>query len=261
MSAGSDSPDTETIAIQTTANGQTVYVTSQHSASANDDGTENLRYNPNGSGNNAPNNGDHHLRYAEDLYPDRYDYQGHQGHVPNNAEAIKIELIRNQNSALHAAKMQHNGDPQHSQAEPKIQYTNLDVSPQNYYSIATEGYQPTGSGFAYLSAGPSKDYSIYQGSPNAVLYKGEINKINDERNCKRSRGAFGNGSNFVRNVLFRRSFARFGAQQSIQWQLIGSTSGSHLRCEFNTNVGLTSPTSLYDRMQTRTALLAAHARL
>lgn len=172
--AGSDSPDTETIAIQTTANGQTVYVTSQHSASANDDGTENLRYNPNGSANNAPNNGDHQLRYAEDPYPPRYEYQGHH-HVPNNAEEIKIELIRNQHSALHAAKMQHNGDLQHSQSEPKIQYTNLDVSPQNYYSIATEGYQPTGSGFAYLSTGPSKDYGIYQGSPNAVLYKGEIN--------------------------------------------------------------------------------------
>lgn len=177
--AGSDSPETETIAIQTTANGQTVYVTSQHSAaSANDDGIENLRYNPNGSGNNGgPSvNGEHQLRYAEDPYPPRYEYQAHH-HAPNNAEEIKIELIRNQHSALHAAKMQHNGDPQHSQPEPKIQYTNLDVSPQNYYSIATEGYQPTGSGFAYLSAGPSKDYGIYQGSPNAVLYKGEINSV------------------------------------------------------------------------------------
>lgn len=172
--AGSDSPDTETIAIQTTANGHTVYVTSQHPAAANDDGTDNLRYNPNGSGNGPNANGEHQLRYAEDPYPPRYEYQAHH-HAPNNAEEIKIELIRNQHSALHAAKMQHNGDPQHSQPEPKIQYTNLDVSPQNYYSIATEGYQPTGSGFAYLSAGPSKDYGIYQGSPNAVLYKGEIN--------------------------------------------------------------------------------------
>lgn len=171
--AGSDSPDTETIAIQTTANGQTVYVTS-HSASANDDGTENLRYNPNGGSNTGPNvNGEHQLRYPEDPYTPRYEYQAHH-HAPSNAEEIKIELIRNQHSALHA-KMQHNGDPQHSQSEPKIQYTNLDVSPQNYYSIAAEGYQPTGSGFTYLSAGPSKDYGIYQGSPNAVLYKGMMN--------------------------------------------------------------------------------------
>lgn len=68
-------------------------------------------------------------------------------------------------------------DEQHQQSEPKIQYTNLDVSPQNYYSISAEGYQPSGSGFAYLSTGPNKDYNIYQGSPNAVLYKGKFGFI------------------------------------------------------------------------------------
>lgn len=150
-----------------------MYVTSQHPVSANDDGTENLRYNPHGSGNGP--SGEHHLRY-EEPYPPRYEYQAHH-HGPNNPEEIKIELIRNQHPSLYASKMQHNGgDPQHGQSEPKIQYTNLDVSPQNYFSsVAIEGYQPTGSGLAYLSSGPSKDYGIYQGNPNAVLYKGEIN--------------------------------------------------------------------------------------
>lgn len=57
------------------------------------------------------------------------------------------------------------------QTEPKSQYTDLDVSPQNYYSIPSENYQPAGSGFAYLTTASNKDYSIYQ-NPNTVLYKG-----------------------------------------------------------------------------------------
>lgn len=63
---------------------------------------------------------------------------------------------------------------QQPQTEPKIQYTDLDVSPQNFYSIsaAADGYQPSGSGYAYLSTASNKDYGIYQGSPNTVLYKG-----------------------------------------------------------------------------------------
>lgn len=63
------------------------------------------------------------------------------------------------------------------QTEPKIQYTNLDVSPQNYYSISSDGYQPTGSGFTYLSTASNKDYGIYQGSPNTVLYKGSNERV------------------------------------------------------------------------------------
>lgn len=55
------------------------------------------------------------------------------------------------------------------QSEAKIQYTNLDVSPQNYY---IDGYPTAGSGYAYISTTTSnKDY-IYPGSPNTVLYKG-----------------------------------------------------------------------------------------
>lgn len=63
---------------------------------------------------------------------------------------------------------------QQPQSEPKSQYTDLDVSPQNYYSIPAENYQPGGSGFAYLTTSSNKDYSIYQGSPNTVLYKGSF---------------------------------------------------------------------------------------
>lgn len=62
----------------------------------------------------------------------------------------------------------------HHQQEPKIHYTNLDaiVPSQNYY-ISAEGFQPTGPGYTYLSTGPNKDFTVFQGSPNTVLYKGD----------------------------------------------------------------------------------------
>lgn len=134
----------------------------------------------------------------------------HNAH-PGSNEDIKIELIRNQH-ALHGKvlyflcileniwneqkpqtfrlervvltqfteqkpKQIHIEDAHQtaSQSEAKIQYTNLDVSPQNYYSITTDGYPSgAGSGFAYISTTSNKDY-IYPGSPNtSVLYKGSL---------------------------------------------------------------------------------------
>lgn len=71
-----------------------------------------------------------------------------------------------------ALQMHHPDDNHHN--EPKIHYTNLDtiVPSQNYY-ISAEGFQPPGGGYTYLSTGPNKDFTVFQGSPNTVLYKGD----------------------------------------------------------------------------------------
>lgn len=176
--AEGDSPGADIVATAA-ANGQTVYVTPAHQQpSASSDDAENLQYNPaSGSGPQ--------IRFEEDSYPNRYEYQqqhqqqqshSHSSTANNphgNPEEIKIELIRGQHASLHVGKIHGSaGDDPHNQSDSKIHYTNLDVSPHNYYSITTEGYQPPGSSFAYLSAGPNKDYNLYQGSPNTVLYKG-----------------------------------------------------------------------------------------
>lgn len=68
--------------------------------------------------------------------------------------------------------MHHTDDNHHN--EPKIHYTNLDtIVPSQPYYISTEGFQSPGSGYTYLSTGPNKDFAVFQGSPNTVLYKGD----------------------------------------------------------------------------------------
>ncbi|XP_055305547.1 endothelial transcription factor GATA-2-like isoform X2 [Sitodiplosis mosellana] len=157
----SDSPESGNIAIP---NNGTIYVTSQH---------PNAGENINGIRYAVPPE----VRFEDETYATaRYEYQ-HGQHHPNahnahsgSSDDIKIELIRNQH-ALHSKIHIEDAHQPTPQSEAKIQYTNLDVSPQNYYSIATDGY-PTGSGFAYISTTSNKDY-IYPGSPNTVLYKGD----------------------------------------------------------------------------------------
>lgn len=189
--SSSDSPESADLVIR---NNATVYVTTQHPTSVASENASGLRY-----------------AAASDVQYENYDnYQQHHHQTVhpnahgngNGDENIKIELIRNQHpihgkvhsntftntfiyvvqclrhfyhgigfffSQIHIEDVSQQPSPQ---TEKNVQYTNLDVSPQNYYNISTDGYQPTGSGFTYLSTSSNKDYSIYQGSPNTVLYKG-----------------------------------------------------------------------------------------
>ncbi|XP_031621496.1 uncharacterized protein LOC116339635 isoform X2 [Contarinia nasturtii] len=152
----SDSPESANIAIP---NNGTIYVASQHPNAS--DNLNGIRY------ATGPD-----LRF-EDEYGQRYEY-GQPPHAHNShsaaGEDIKIELIRNQHALHGKIHVEDAHQPPPPQSDTKIQYTNLDVSPQNYYSIA-DGY-PSGSGFTYISTTSNKDY-IYPGSPNTVLYKGD----------------------------------------------------------------------------------------
>lgn len=156
-----DSPEVGDLTIQ---NNPTVYVTAQHPNSTPNEDPNGLRY-----------AAAHEVRYENYDYPHAQHHQAihHNAHGASNGDVIKFELIRNQHS-MHASKMHASIEEAHQQPPPqtesKIQYTNLDVSPQGYY--VTDGYQATGSGLAYLGTMSNKDYSIYQGSPSSVLYKG-----------------------------------------------------------------------------------------
>lgn len=143
----------------------TVYV------SQSNDEAEVLRYSTNAQ-----------VRYEEDAYQQaRYEYQPHPG--SGHPDDIKVELVRHHSNQQHPAKVhiyEHESGPrselhhpdEHHHTEPKIHYTNLDsIASQNYY-ISTEGFQAPGGGYTYLSTAPSKDFTVFQGSPNTVLYKG-----------------------------------------------------------------------------------------